>query len=153
MLLLTRWLNLSTQRLWPITNEGGDRYSILADWSVLCGLLITREIKPHCRKCNYPFALCRFFSFSFQGKKEKKSLGLKRRLLRLSIFCSVLHLADFPTGAFWTWWVLIQRQLAVLMDDQPSASFFSFSFPFFFFNMQCELPIEEERGEERLRSG
>lgn len=65
----------------------------------------------------------------------------------------MLHLADFPTGAFWTWWVLIQRQLAVLMDDQPSASFFSFSFPFFFFNMQCELPIEEERGEERLRSG
>lgn len=97
---------------------------------------------------------CADFSlFSFQGKKEKKSLGLKRRLLRLSIFCSVLHLADFPTGACWTWWVLIQRQLAVLMDDQPSASFFSFSFPFFFFNMQCELPIEEERGEERLRSG
>lgn len=58
-----------------------------------------------------------------------------------------------PTGACWTWWVLIQRQLAVLMDDQPSASFFLSLFLSVFSRLQRELPIQEERGEERLRSG
>ena len=100
-----------------------------------------------------PLHCADFSLFPFRGKK-KKSLGMKRRLLRLSIFCSVLHLADFPTGACWTWWVLIQRQLAVLMDDQPSASFFSFSFPFFFFfffAMRAADRGGERRGETKER--
>lgn len=152
MLLLTRWLNLSTQRLWPITNEGGDRYSILADWSVLCGLLITREIKPHCRKCNYPFALCRFFSFSFQGKKEKKKPRLEASPFKVVYFLQCAAPCRLPNRCLLDL-VGVDPTPAGCVDGWPTIGFFLFFLFPFFFNMQCELPIEEERGEERLRSG
>lgn len=100
--------------------------------------------------------LCTWQTFHFLSWKRASKPPHETAPCEVVYFLQCAAPCRLPTGACWTWWVLIRRQLAVLTDDRPSASFFLslfLSFFFFFPRSRRELPIEEERGEERLRSG
>lgn len=95
---------------------------------------------------NVIFYRCNYFSYFFF------QISYQESMMPADVVCSVLHLAVLPTGVRGTWWVLIQRQLAALMDDQPPAFFFLPSFLSKPAKRAADVG-EKKGGEERISSG
>lgn len=133
----------NTCTLQVITKEWGDTYSVLVDRSLLCEVIIMQESwkKPNCiaGKCNYPLYLADFHFLSWKRASKPP---------HETVPCEVVYFLQCAAPCR-----LPNRCLLDLVGVDPTPAGCVDGWPTIGLFLPLSLPIEEERGEERLRSG